>query len=276
MAAPATDLRAAPANDLRAAPATDVRAAPATDVRVAPATDVRAAPANDVIAAPETDVRAAPATDVRAVPATDVRAAPATDVRAAPVTDVRAASAIDVRAAPSNTVRTAPSNTVRAAPATDMRAAPATDVRAHRHEDRPVLDNWIQVVNKPKREAQGRGEVCNDNTRCGRGKRASYASTIIGKATGLHIRAAKRSAHIFVSRLDPGLRCDELADHLKSVLHLRPTVELVKATDTYASFRLSCEYQDPNVFLDANIIMARRVVGTLVARATDQHESHAT
>ena len=94
-------------------------------------------------------MRAAPATDVRAVPATDVRAAPATDVRAAPVTDVRAASAIDVRAAPSNTVRTAPSNTVR--------AAPATDVRAHRHEDRPVLDNWIQVVKKPKREAQGRG-----------------------------------------------------------------------------------------------------------------------
>ena len=116
-----------------------------------------------------------------------------------------------------------------------------------------MLDNWIQVVKKPKREAQGRGEVRNDNKRGGRGKRASYASTIIGKATGLHIRAAKCSAHIFVSRLDPGLRCDELADHLESVLHLRPTVELIKATDTYASFRLSCEFQYPNVFLDANI-----------------------
>ena len=171
-AAPANDLRAAPANDLRAASATDVKATPATDVRVAPATDVRAAPANDMRAA--NDVRAAPETDVRAVPATDVRAAPTTDVRAAPTTDVRAASATDVRAAPSNTVR----------------AAPATYVRAHRHEDRPVLDNWIQVVKKPKREAQGRGDVRNDNKRGGRGKQASYASTSDGHnlITAMHVQ----------------------------------------------------------------------------------------
>ena len=51
----------------------------------------------------------------------------------------------------------------------------------------------------------------------------------------------------------PGLRCDELADHLESMLHLRPTVELVKATNSYASFHLSCECQYPKVFLDANI-----------------------
>ena len=85
---------------------------------------------------------------------------------------------------------------------------------------RPVLDNWNQVVKKPKREAQGRGDVRNDNKRGGRGKQASYASTIIGKATlGSHLRLATR----------PGLRFNELADHLESVLHLRPTVELVKA-----------------------------------------------
>ena len=164
-AAPTTDVRAAPANDVRAAPATDVRAAPTTDVMASPATDVRAAPANDVRAAQATDVRAALATDMRAAPTTDVMAAPATDVmaapsndmRAAPTTDVMAAPATDWRAAPANDMRAAPATDARAVPATDMRAAPATDVRAHRHEDRPVLDNWIQVVKKPKREAQGRG-----------------------------------------------------------------------------------------------------------------------
>ena len=47
--------------------------------------------------------------------------------------------------------------------------------------------------------------------------------------------AAKRSAHIFVSRLDPGLRCDELADHLEHMLHLRPTVELGRRTHMRAA-----------------------------------------
>ena len=91
------------------------------------------------------------------------------------------------------------------------------------------------------------------NKRGGRGNRASYASTVIGKATGLHIRASKREANIFVSRLDPSVTCDELADHLHSVLQLRPNVERVKATLTYASFRLTCKCTDPDVFLDANI-----------------------
>ena len=132
---------------------------------------------------------------------------------------MRAAPHADVRAAPHADVRAAPPADARAAPPADVRAAPPADVRADRHEDRPanrpVLDNWIQVVKKPKREVKGRGEAHSDNKRGERGNRASYASTVIGKATGLHIRASKREANIFVSRLDPSVTCDELADHLQ-------------------------------------------------------------
>ena len=137
-----------------------------------------------------------------------------------------------------------------------------------------MLNNWIQVVKKPKREVKGRGEAHSGNKRGGRGNRASYASIVIGKATGLHIRASKREANIFVSRLDPSVTCDELADHLHSVLQLQPNVERVKATLTYASFRLTCKCRPGCV--SGCYYMARRVVGTMVARATDHADLLAT
>ena len=60
-------------------------------------------------------------------------------------------------------------------------------------------------------------------------------------------------ANICVTRLDPDLSCDELAVYIEQTLSIRPTVERVKATSSYASFHLTCECQDPAVLLDACI-----------------------
>ena len=73
---------------------------------------------------------------------------------------------------------------------------------------------------------------------------------VLYKAIGIHIRAARRNANIFVTRLDPDLSCDELSVYIEQTLGIRPTVERVKATSRYASFHLTCECQDPAVFLD--------------------------
>ena len=63
------------------------------------------------------------------------------------------------------------------------------------------------------------------------------------------------NARTRVTRLDPDLACDELAVYIEQTLSIRslirPTVERVKATSSYASFHLTCE--DPAVLLDACI-----------------------
>ena len=41
--------------------------------------------------------------------------------------------------------------------------------------------------------------------------------------------------------------------YIEQTLSIRPTVERVKATSSYASFHLTCECQDPAVLLDACI-----------------------
>ena len=112
----------------------------------------------------------------------------------------------------------------------------------------PVLDNWVSVVKKNNSSigasTRGLKAARAPDSRNGRG------STVIGKAIGIHIRAAKRNASICVTRLDPDLSCDELFVYNEQTLSVRPTVELVKATRSYASFHLTCECQDPAVFLD--------------------------
>ena len=84
-------------------------------------------------------------------------------------------------------------------------------------------------------------------------RRNGRGSTVIGKAIGIHIRAAKRIANIFVTSRDPDLSCDELSIYIEQTLSIRPTAELVQATSSYASFHLTCECQDPAVFMDACI-----------------------
>ena len=114
----------------------------------------------------------------------------------------------------------------------------------------------LAVVKKKKSSlvasAKGLKAARAPDSRNGRG------STVIGKAIGIHIRAAKRIANIFVTRLDPDLSCDELAVYIEQTLSIRPTVERVKATSSYASFHLTCECQDPAVLLDACILVRRK------------------
>ena len=119
--------------------------------------------------------------------------------------------------------------------------------------DQHTLSDWSTVV---KRKKASQPIMSDNHPKRGNNhvRRHDRGSTVIGKATGLHIRAAnKRLANIFVSRLAPDLSCDDISRHIEGVLRIKPVVELVKATSSYSSFHLTCECQDPKAFLDERI-----------------------
>ena len=142
----------------------------------------------------------------------------------------------------------------------------------------PVLDNWVSVVKKNKSSlgasTRGLKAARAPDSRNGRG------STVTGKAIGIHIRAAKRNASICVTRLDPDLSCDDLSVYIEQTLSVRPTVELVKAIGSYASFHLTCECQDPAVFLDpciwpeGSLVRGWREVRQTSSKAASTGEPH--
>ena len=76
-----------------------------------------------------------------------------------------------------------------------------------------MLDNCVAVIKKKKSSlvASARGLKAT-------GSRNGRGSTVIGKTIGIHMRAAKRIANIFVTRLDPNLSCDELAVYIEQTL----------------------------------------------------------
>ena len=72
---------------------------------------------------------------------------------------------------------------------------------------------------------------------------------IIGRATDLSIKAAKRFASVFVSRLDTDVSESSLKRYLESTLKLDVTVELCRLSSSQSSFHLTCVCPEPNVFL---------------------------
>ena len=144
-------------------------------------------------------------------------------------------------------VESSPARTVESPPARVVESPPAS---AH---DQHTLGDWSTVV-KRKKVSQPMMSENHPKTGNNHVRRNDRGSTVIGKATGLHIRAAnKRLANVFVSRLAPDLSCDDMSRHIEEVLRMKPIVELVKATSSYSSFHLTCECQDPKAFLDERI-----------------------
>ena len=96
-----------------------------------------------------------------------------------------------------------------------------------------------------------------DTTQPDKGRPATTKSTtrttnkrvIIGRATDLSIKAAKRFASVFVSRLDTDVSESSLKRYLESTLKLDVTVELCRLSSSQSSFHLTCVCPEPNVFL---------------------------
>ena len=79
--------------------------------------------------------------------------------------------------------------------------------------------------------------------------RTTNKRVIIGRATDLSIKAAKRFASVFVSCLDTTVNESSLKQYLESTLKLDVTVELCRLSSSQSSFHLTCVCPDPNVFL---------------------------
>ena len=79
--------------------------------------------------------------------------------------------------------------------------------------------------------------------------RMTNKRVIIGRATDLSIKAAKRFANVFVSHLDTDVSESLLNRYLESTLKLDVTVELCRLSSSQSSFHLTCVCPEPNVFV---------------------------
>ena len=188
--------------------------------------------------------RAAETPSARAIETPSARAADTPSAQAVETPSARAVETLSARAVETPSARAVETS------ATHSDETPADGLATH---DQHTLSDWSTVV---KRKKASQPMMSDNHPKRGNNhvRRNDRGSTVIGKATGLHIRAAnKRLANILVSRLAPDLSCDDISRHIEGVLRIKPVVELVKATSSYSSFHLTCECQDPKAFLDERI-----------------------
>ena len=260
---PARTVESPPARIVESSPACTVESPPACTVESPPARTVESSPARIVESSPARIVESSPARTVESPSARIVVSSPARIVESSPARTVESPPARTVESPPARTVESSPARTVESPPARIVESSPARTVEspparvvesppASAH-DQHTLGDWSTVV---KRKKVSQPMMSENHPKRGNNqvRRNDRGSTVIGKATGLHIRAAnKRLANVFVSRLAPDLSCDDMSRHIEEVLRMKPIVELVKATSSYSSFHLTCECQDPKAFLDERI-----------------------
>ena len=244
---PARTVESSPARIVESSPARIVASSPARIVESSPARIVESSSARTVESPSARIVVSSPARIVESWPARTVESPPARTVESPPARTVESSPARTVESSPARIVESSPARTVESPPARVVESPPAS---AH---DQHTLGDWSTVV---KRKKVSQPMMSENHPKRGNNhvRRNDRGSTVIGKATGLHIRAAnKRLANVFVSRLAPDLSCDDMSRHIEEVLRMKPIVELVKATSSYSSFHLTCECQDPKAFLDERI-----------------------
>ena len=252
---PACTVESPPACTVESSPARIVESSPARIVESSSARIVESPSARIVVSSPARIVESSPARTVESPPARTVESPPARIVESSPARTVESPPARTVESSPARTVESPPARIVESSPARTVESPPARVVEsppASAH-DQHTLGDWSTVV---KRKKVSQPMMSENQPKRGNNqvRRNDRGSTVIGKATGLHIRAAnKRLANVFVSRLAPDLSCDDMSRHIEEVLRMKPIVELVKATSSYSSFHLTCECQDPKAFLDERI-----------------------
>ena len=74
-----------------------------------------------------------------------------------------------------------------------------------------------------------------------------------GQGSGLRSVKRKRLASVFATRFEPQVTCDDIVVYLNS--HLSPKLHVKVASletkhNSYASFHITCECEDPSVFMD--------------------------
>ena len=108
---------------------------------------------------------------------------------------------------------------------------------------------WQTVPQKRRKDAtkpdKGRPATAKPTT----STRRTNKLVIIRRATDLGIKAAKRLANVFVSRLDTEVSESSLERYLESTLKLDVTVKLCRLSSSQSSFHLTCVCPEPNVFM---------------------------
>ena len=171
-------------------------------------------------------------------PSTSV-CAPLTSV-CAPLTSVCAPSTSVC--APSTSV-CAPSTSV-CAPSTSV-CAPSTSSRA------PTTTEWTTVVRRPHNTKQ----PSRVNSTGARPKKKTGV-TGNGQGSGLRSVKRKRLASIFATRFEPHVSCDDIELYLKSRLvgNVPVKVDAIPTKfSTYASFHITCECDEPAIFMDPSL-----------------------
>ena len=258
----AVETPSARASETPSARASETPSARAIETRDAETPSARAVEtrAIETLSARAAETPSARAIETRAVEIPSARAAEMPSARAIETPSARAADTPSAQAVETPSARAVETLSARAvetpsARAVETSATHSDDTSADglATHDQHTLSDWSTVV---KRKKASQPMMRDNHPKRGNNhvRRHDRGSTVIGKATGLHIRAAnKRLANIFVSRLAPDLSCDDISRHIEGVLRIKPVVELVKATSSYSSFHLTCECQDPKAFLDERI-----------------------
>ena len=157
--------------------------------------------------------RAAETPSARAIETPSARAADTPSAQAVETPSARAVETLSARAVETPSARAVETS------ATHSDETPADGLATH---DQHTLGDWSTVV---KRKKASQPMMSDNHPKRGNNhvRRNDRGSTVIGKATGLHIRAAnKRLANIFVSRLAPDLSCDDISRHIEGVLRIKP------------------------------------------------------
>ena len=130
------------------------------------------------------------------------------------------------------------------APSTSV-CAPSTSSRA------PTTTEWTTVVRRPHNTKQ----PSRVNSTGARPKKKTGV-TGNGQGSGLRSVKRKRLASIFATRFEPHVSCDDIELYLKSRLvgNVPVKVDAIPTKfSTYASFHITCECDEPAIFMDPSL-----------------------
>ena len=117
---------------------------------------------------------------------------------------------------------------------------------------RPLVDvpKWTTVVRRsPKQKPSVQPVAVQTTTR----NRSTKGVTGSGQGSGLRSVKRKRLASVFATRFEPQVTCDDILVYLNSRLSVKLPVKvssLETKHDSYASFHITCECDNPSVFMD--------------------------
>ena len=116
---------------------------------------------------------------------------------------------------------------------------------------RPLVDvtKWTTVVRRSPKQKPSVQPVAVQTTTRNRTKRVTGS----GHGSGLRSVKRKRLASVFATRFEPHVTCDDILVYLNARLSVKLPVKvssLETKHESYASFHITCECDNPSVFMD--------------------------